>query len=351
MNAMWECPPHDLKDNPDTCVEIYNIMQKCIELSPDGEDGKELDEFHAHRLMESFGSAMTVQEMRQALATIDIDFNRQVSLSEYLIHRYKVDWHFLVVAQASGKSAKLVLAQRHLEHAKSKLSAAKEAEDTARAEVEAAVEAKAQAVEEEKLAAAAVEESKTATQEVEVAQAQQTAAVAELHAKEKEREDMLSGLRAKAEDASLSVVKRNKAKAELAQAEQQEQMPLQRAKIEQEASLRKVNKALKHASEAEAASAAAAHRAEEAVAKAGRVHGRANRAAAEAQERTEEAEASFKETAAALEEAIAENAGNEGGTLWILDYELEEAKKRMPRHRVQQLQAEAAKMRAELTGA
>ena len=45
------------------------------------------NEFDAHRLIEKCDSALTVQKMRQVLKEIDVDFNKMVSLSEFMIYK------------------------------------------------------------------------------------------------------------------------------------------------------------------------------------------------------------------------------------------------------------------------
>lgn len=52
------------------------------------ETGNELDEFQAHKFLESLGETLTVVAMRDRLRQIDLDFNRRVALIEYLTVRY-----------------------------------------------------------------------------------------------------------------------------------------------------------------------------------------------------------------------------------------------------------------------
>lgn len=63
-----------------------------------GEAGNELNEFDAHRLIEKCDSALTVQKMREVLKEIDVDFNKMVSLSEFMIYKFGIDWTLLVNA-------------------------------------------------------------------------------------------------------------------------------------------------------------------------------------------------------------------------------------------------------------
>ena len=52
------------------------------------ETGNELDEFQAHKFLDSLGETLTVVAMRDRLRQIDLDFNRRVALIEYLTVRY-----------------------------------------------------------------------------------------------------------------------------------------------------------------------------------------------------------------------------------------------------------------------
>jgi hypothetical protein len=52
------------------------------------QNGNELDEFQAHKFLESLGESLTVVEMRERLRKIDLDFNKRVALIEYLTVRY-----------------------------------------------------------------------------------------------------------------------------------------------------------------------------------------------------------------------------------------------------------------------
>ena len=97
------------------------------------------------------------------------------------------------------------------------------------------------------------------------------------------------------------VVKRGKAKAELEQLKAEDPLPIRRAKITQEAALRRLEKARKAA---EAATAAA------------------EEAAAIAEKQLADAEAYLAD--------VSSRVGSTEGTVWFLNRELEEARKYMP---------------------
>eukprot|EP00954_Amorphochlora_amoebiformis_P018416 1326039-Amorphochlora_amoeboformis.AAC.1 len=52
--------------------------------------GCELNEFDAHRFLERIDETLSVKDMREFLRSVDIDFNKMVSLTEYLVSKYKV---------------------------------------------------------------------------------------------------------------------------------------------------------------------------------------------------------------------------------------------------------------------
>lgn len=292
LNAFWGRGPN-FEENTDARDHVWEAVHKCEEIDhTKKEDGNELDEFQAHRLLEAMGHTLTVAEMRKELREIDIDFNRKVSLTEYLVSKFKVDWHVLVNASQGDNSEAVQAASAKLDAAKLALNVAQEAEAKATAAREAADEAKRQADE----------------------------ALADLQAKEKAHADAIAEKDAIGADESLGIVKRNKAKNEAAQLRSQDPMPLRTAKIHQEATTRKLQKALNKAGQAEAAAKAAA----------------------------QAALATFNEAEQMLNDAV--NAGGSAaGALWWLDKELEEARRRLPRHKLRQMEKEvaAAKARAQ----
>jgi len=140
-------------------------------------------------------------------------------------------------------------------------------------------------------------------------------------------------LEAKTQDSSLSTVQKSKAVNELAQLKGEDPLPLRKAKITQEAALRKVDKVRPAATAATAAatqkaeaSAAAQKAAEDAAEK-------AEQARIATEEKSKEVESAVKETQAKFDEAIAtldalkKKSGSAQGALWWLSKEVEEARK------------------------
>jgi len=84
LNAFWE---EGLKGEAEA---VWKFTQKFIELdAKKKKEGHDLDEFEAHKFLESLGETMTVVALRERLRTIDLDSNNRMSLVEYLIFRYK----------------------------------------------------------------------------------------------------------------------------------------------------------------------------------------------------------------------------------------------------------------------
>jgi hypothetical protein len=73
--------------------------------------GNELDEFQAHKFLESLGETLTVVAMRDRLRQIDLDFNRRVALIEYLTVRYGKNVDQILNAPQGDNGEKLVAAQ------------------------------------------------------------------------------------------------------------------------------------------------------------------------------------------------------------------------------------------------
>jgi len=261
-------------------------------------DGNALDEFMTHHFLEQNKETLTVLQMREHLRSVGIEKVKLIPLVHFFIFRYRVDWHKLVNAP-QGNQEEIERAQRLLDQVQAAFASAK------RAETEA-VAREADAKRDEKLAHERAAEAK-------VAQAELEAALAEVQAQEHAYNSKTEELKRKSEEGSL--VQRNKAKNELAQHLGEDPLPLRRAKITQEAAVKKAERTTKAAQEATVVAAEARRKAE------------AARAAAE--EAVEEASRKVAEAEAYLEEVKA-HAGGGKGALWWIDRELHEAKAYMP---------------------
>ena len=193
---------------------IWDFVHHCNDLDlQDHEAGSHLDEMMAHRFLELIHSTLTVREMREGLRAVGITKVKAVPLVNFLIFKYKVDWHKLVNASQGDNQEEVAEAQRKL------------------AEVQAAFE------EVQKTAKAA----KAREAEAKKAKAELDAALAALKAEEDAYNNKTKELERKSEEGG--VVSRNKAKAELAQHLASDPLPLRRAKITCEAAVKKADRA------------------------------------------------------------------------------------------------------------
>jgi len=237
LNAFWE-------QYSSVAEKIWVYKHKCDDLDLEKKaNGCALDELNAHRFLEHFHETMTVQAMRDKLRSTGAigDRIRLVPLIHILLFKYQVDWHVLVNAP-QGNREEVEKAQRMLE------------------------------------------EVLVLLKEAQVAQAELEVALRELHAQENAFNNRTEELRRATTTGGL--VAQNKAKNELAQHLASDPLPLRRAKITQEAAVKKAERATQAA--------------EEAVARA----------------------------EAYLEEA--KNKGTPPGSIWWLERELHEAKAYMP---------------------
>jgi hypothetical protein len=254
LNAYWHAFASQEAEN------IYSYVQKMHEIDPRGAEGNCVDEMRAHRFLESLGQTLTAIEMRNVMREIDIDFDKHVSTIEYLLYRYKEYGNGTVNVHVVSNSTPC--------------------DDPALAE---------QIAEASRLFG----EAKTALEAAQAAAQEANEALETLNREQKQYDDRIAALEATGNDENLGVVKRNKAKAELAQMQAEDPLPLRRARINQGAAVRKAERTLKAAREAFDQADAYLH---------------------DAQER-------------------AATAGSAGGELWWIDRDLQEAKKYMPGNR------------------
>ena len=83
MNGFWDVLEKDAE-------MIWKWCLTFVELDKDKRhDGCDLDEFWSHKFLETLGETMTVVEMRDKFRAIDADFNKRMSMIEYISYRYK----------------------------------------------------------------------------------------------------------------------------------------------------------------------------------------------------------------------------------------------------------------------
>eukprot|EP01111_Echinosteliopsis_oligospora_P018980 TRINITY_DN896_c0_g1_i1.p1 TRINITY_DN896_c0_g1~~TRINITY_DN896_c0_g1_i1.p1 ORF type:complete len:327 (+),score=129.98 TRINITY_DN896_c0_g1_i1:205-1185(+) len=279
---------------------VWNWVNKFIELDKEkGKSGDSLDEFSAHRFLEQIGETLRVVELRETLREIDLDFNKRMAVVEFLVYRYKKTITELL-KKPQGDSSLLQVAE-------DKLRTVSEAFDKLQIQL-------AEQKEIEENARVTLAAQRKAEESVKAAEAELRTAVDSLSAEEKARADKIADLEQKSTTGSSQVAK-SKAAAELAQAKQEDPLPLRKAKLTQEAALKKVEKERK-AAEAASAKSEAAQR--------------------DAEQKTREVEAAVVETEKALEEAkqyledVKKNAVPRG-SIWWMERELEEKQKYLPK--------------------
>ena len=379
FNAMWP------KDKDTYAEEIYQFVEMFAGLA--GEDGKEgnaLDELGMHRVFEKLSKQQTMQEMRNHLRTVGVSSFKKISMINFLIFYYKYNWEEVVNAPQCGNSEEIEKAKQMLEEATIALeeaikkateskAAANEASQKA-AEAKKAADEAAQRQQEAKTAAEeAAKKAEAAAKASEVANADEAAAIKaqeaaqaaedevtkalnDVKAQEEAKENKRAALQKKIETAGL--VARNAAIQELDKLDNEDDLPMRRAKTTLEAAQRKAAKATKAATDAKEKASATAALAAEAKQKAEEVKEAADvalQAAEEAKQRADEAkeQADAAKAAAIQAQKEAEQAVNDAnnkvaeaeayleeqkrkaegagqGALWFMQREVEEKKKFMP---------------------
>lgn len=204
-------------------AKFYGARSKNRQGQDDIKEGQSLDQFQSHRFLEHAGETKTASELRKDLSTIDVDKNNKMSLIEYLMFKYSKTAPQVVNAPQGGGDSK-------------ELQAAEDAMSSARDKLDALTESlvKAQQAEDKSKAA----------------QAEVKSTLDALNAEQKAYDDALAKLTAKSTDMKLGGVKRNRAIQELAQLKDKDPLPLNRAKLNQAAALKKAKKATKKAKKA-----------------------------------------------------------------------------------------------------
>jgi hypothetical protein len=342
LNAFWG--EHGSTES-DRIWDVYNVF---VEIDFENKkEGRDLDEFGAHRVLEKFGETRSVKAMRDELRAVDMDFNKRVALLEYLLFTFG---HTVeeFVARPQDASEELRAAQEAVEAAQSALADAVAALDASEAAAsKAASEAATAAASAEEArtkavaAQAAADDANNKAAAAQAAEAELKAALDSLQAQEEAFETQKETLRQKSTDQSTGVVTRNKAANELAQLEATDPLPLRQAKIDTGAATRKAEKARIEADASAAQANAAAESAARAQAEADADAEAAENSRVAAEAAAEDARASaaemenkFAEAESQLSALAAVSGGSSGqGAIWWMERELAEAKKYAPRRR------------------
>ena len=311
LNGFWDEIQNDAE-------QIWGYAQKFIELdTKDKKEGIDLDEFASHKFLESLGETMTVIQMRQALREIDLDNNNRMSFLEYLTYKYKKNVKDVVNAPQGGQN------QEKINEAQELISQAQNALEEVQRKLEAQKEAVRKQQEAEGLAKKALGEQKAAEEEVRKAEEEQRKTLEELQRQEKEYKDKCDDLERKTKEGTI--VQKNKAVQELAALKNEDPLPLRRAKINQEAAVRKAEKLTKAAQEKTKIAEEKARQAEEARLQSEEAARQLEVATQEAEDKVREAEENLEKVKKECRDAL--------GDLWWMDRDLKEAKKYLPQRK------------------
>jgi len=251
-----------------------NVLRSLLSLKKNKKNGNELDEFLSHKFLESLGETLTVIALREKLRKIDLDMNGKMALLEYLCFRYSKEVRDVINAPQGDNQEEVNAAAKKLEEVQAALS-------------DLLIQLDIQ---------------KKALEDLSRSEAELKSAVDELKAQEDAYHGQIASLEAKTKDAKLSTVQKSKAANELAQLKNEDPLPLRKAKITQEAALRKVEKEKK-------ACEVATKRVAEAV--------------AETEKKLKEAEDYLNE--------VKSKGGSAQGAIWWMERELKEAQKYLPK--------------------
>jgi len=169
-------------------------------------EGNDLNQFQSHQFLEKIGETLTVKKLQEELKKIDIDNNKRMCITEYLIYKYKKKGEETVNSpQGGGDPEVFKAAQKTFNKAKAAL-----------------LEANANKIEADE-------------------------AVQALEKEEKAYNDKIKKFEDKSNDKRLSAMKRASAKNELEQLKCKDPLPLTKAKLTSKAALKKCKKAAKAA--------------------------------------------------------------------------------------------------------
>jgi chromosome segregation ATPase len=293
------------------------------------QEGNDMDEFEAHRFLEQLGETLTVQAMRNKFRELDVDFNKRMAFVEYLIYKYGKSVRDVVNAKQGGDPKELEKAQRMVDDAQAAFDSLTKRLEEEKAALAAANKAETEAKSAEAAAKSAEASAASAENAARAAEAEQKAALDELKRQEDAIAAQLASLSAKINDSALGTVAKGKAKQEYEQLKGQDPLPLQRAKINQGATVRKFETARKFAEDERNKATAAREKAENERKDAEQKRAAAESSAAAVAAAVADAEQKFQAAMAFLEEEKSKPSASHGD-IWWMQREMEEKKKYMP---------------------
>lgn len=333
LNGFWEDGAKDYAE--DMWVTVHQFIE-CQLGEPvrygtkmqEFKEGCDLDELQSHRILEIMGETMTVLALRKRLKELDLDNNKRMALSEYLLDKYKKKPAELVVApQGDVDPAELARCQEACDSASAALDQASADAQAAAAALKASQAAAAEAASAKTQADEALAKAQAAEEAVKKAEAELQASLDEIAALEKAKQDLIDKCQKIIDDPNAGAVKKGRAVQEKEQTLCEDPLPLSRAKITQKAALKKVEKARKLCEEETAKSAAAAKAAAEAKEAADAAEQEAESTKATAEAAQAAAEVALKEAQSQLDALKSKGGGSPQGKLWWMERLLAEKKK------------------------
>jgi len=290
LNAFWN---EGIKEKAE---DIWSLQEKFASIDPNTGTGYDHDEFWSHKFLEDLGETISVVDLRKKLGEIDIDKNKRMCLSEYLLFKYARTVKDLVTAP-QGDPEELARAQALVDEASRAVDQVLDA-------LEAQKQTAKKAAADEEAAAQKQLELQAAKKDLEVALEEVKVQEAAYNAKTEE-------LKSKSEGGGVAALR---AKNELAQHLGEDPLPLRRAKISAEAAVKLCERAQKAAAAAQQAAAASRVAAEE--------------KARELEVKLNEAEQKRKEALEYLDRVKAAGAG--AGQVWWMKRGMYEKQKYLP---------------------
>lgn len=265
------------KDGMFECIQIQlNILCKIYYLYYiiyiHTYTGCEVEEVAAHHFLETIGSTTTNITLRNSLRENGLKVRYKLSLIEFQITQYSSDWHKLVNV-VQGSSEELVKAEELCKIAREKMDQAKNHENAAQVAYKAQLDAE--------------NELRTVLKTLEEEEEKYNSTIKELETR--------------SNDQGLGIVARNTAANRLQQLRSTDYLPLRKAKINQEAAVRKSEK----------------------------LSAEAENKKQIAEEARKEAESSYNEAKSYLDE-VASSPTSCDGSIWWMQRSLEEEKHYIP---------------------
>jgi len=295
---------------------VWTIAHTFISLDPKKAEGNELDEFLAHKFLETLGETLTVVKLREELRKIDLDANGKMALLEFLCFKYGKTVQATIDSpqgdnqeEVNLAATKLESVQRAMDELSNQLSEQKKTEDALAQAIRNQVQAE--------------NEQKAAEEQVRKSEAEQVKVLQEIKDQETTYKNQLDNLQKKIDDPNSSTVLRSKSVAEISQLKSEDPLPLRKAKISQEAIIRKVEKERRSAEEATKVQQEKTRQLEDKK----RL----------AEEQTRKVEVAIKDTEAKVQEAqefleeVKRKGGVAKGDIFWMEREIKEAQKYLPK--------------------